>query len=459
MIYSSLLFIYGFFPLSLLIFYAVPKKYSEKVLFGLSAVYCGLSSLYFLVFMAVYIFLNYSMCRITEFLKEKESIAEVPLASMIILDVTAIFTFRAPYMKWYGDMIHAPDAFFPIGISFFTLSAIGTLIDVYSGKQKAERDFVRFSLYIMFFPRLIMGPLLRYSTFSRVLDKRNTGLTSIGKGIGIFAKGLAKKVIVADTLYMLYSAANMTNSSGTASLTAVLGIIAYLLCLYFNMSGFADMGNGIAECFGYHFPKSFNYPLFSRKISYFRGRWLTQVNFWFRKYAEKPITFVCKKKWLKMTVFVLISGMTGFWYTFSLNGFAAGFFIGTVILIESRFANINTLNVTGSAYTLVAALIWTIFLSTKNLADAFGYIPVLFGKYKIADSLSVYLLKEYCLIIVLSVFASTKIFSRLMKKAKKNKYTERAILILTPIVTLGLIAVCTVLMSADGSSEMMQFGF
>ncbi len=459
MAYSSLLFIYGFFPLSLLIFYAVPKKHSEKALLALSAVYCGITSLYFLIFMALYIFFNYSMCRITQFLKEKESIAEVPLASMIVLDITAIFTFRTPYMEWFGDMLHAPDAFFPIGISFFTLSAIGTLIDVYKGKHKAEKNIVRFSLYIMFFPRLIMGPLLRYSTFCKIMDKQNSGLSSIGKGIGIFVKGLAKKVIVADTLYMLYSAANRADTEKVTALTAFLGVLAYLLCLYFNMSGFADMGCGIAECFGIHFPRSFNYPLFSKKICYFRGRWLTQLNFWFRRYAEKPITFICRKKWLKMTVFAFVSGMVGFWYTFSFNGFTAGFFIGTAMLIESRFANRTTLNFTGIAYTAAASLIWAVFLSTSGLKDAFGCFSELFGRYGLADSLSIYLLRKYIPIIILSLFASTDLFGKLMKKAEKNKHTGKAVLIFTPAVILGLLAVCTVLISADGYSEMIQFRF
>ena len=459
MIYSSMLFVYGFFPLSLLIYYAVPKKYSEKVLLGLSAVFCGVMSLYFLIFMVFYILFNYSMCRIIEFLKKKKSIPEVPLASMIILDITVIFAFRTPYMEWFSDMIHAPDGFFPIGISFFTLSVIGTLIDVYKGKQKTEPDIVRFALYIVFFPKLIMGPVMRYSTFCKKIDKQQRGLSEIGTGVSIFVKGLAKKVIFADTLFMLYSAVNNTEGTRCTSLTALLGIAAYLFCLYFNMSGFADMGNGIAWCFGYRFPKSFCYPLFSKKVRLFMSRWLTQVNMWFRRYAEKPIASVCRKKWLKTAVFVLAWGITGFWYTFTLNGFAGGFFIGIVLLAEGRFAGQNNMKITGITYTFAVSMLWAVSLSCSSISSSFRYISALFGRNGLADSLSLYLFKSYIPVLILSVLFSVDIFGKLTKKIGAKKYFDTVFTLFTPIIVLGMLVLCTIFMSSDGVSEMMQFRF
>ncbi len=458
MIYSSLPFIYVFLPVSIFLFFVVPKKYSEYLMLALSAVFCGFLSLYLLFFMIVYIFLNFSMCRIIEYLKKNKTIAEVPLASMIVLDITALFSFRAPYMKWFADMIHAPEGVFPIGISFFTLSMIGTLIDVYKGKIKAERNIVRFALYIMFFPRLIMGPLLRYGSFVKIMDSSKRSPETLGEGLILFIKGLAKKVIAADSLYMLYSAAARIESGKLTSLTAFMGLMAYLLCLYFNLSGFADMGNGVSLCFGYKFPQSFSYPLFSRRVRIFMSRWLSQVNMWFRRYAVKPLMTVSRKKWVKSLIFIFVWSLIGFWYTFSLNGFAAGMFIGIVIIIESRLLNQNIMEITGIIWTFAVALIWTAFISGNGLGDSLKYIAAVFGRNGLADSQSIYFIKSYSLVICGALFASTDIVKRLVKKAEGKKIGN-VFSVFIPFLAVGVLLVCTALMSSDGGSEMLLIRF
>lgn len=266
MIYSSLLFIYGFFPLSLLIYYAAGRKLRNGVLLILSMIFCGLISLYFLAFMILYTAVNFAACGFIEKKRPDKAWPSVCFALAVIFDIAAVFIFRTDLFSGLKSLIHVPDGFFPVGISFFTLSAVGTLIDVYCGRLKAERNIVNFGLYIMFFPRLFMGPVLRYSSFAKMLKNRRDGLNEIGIGFTIFVKGLAKKIIAADSLYMLYTAVRSIDIGTMTALTAWIGITAYLLCLYFTLSGFADMGVGIAYCFGFKFPQSFNYPLFSTRI-------------------------------------------------------------------------------------------------------------------------------------------------------------------------------------------------
>ena len=177
MIYSSLLFIYGFLPVSLLLYYLTPKKLREIMLLILSIAFCGLVSLYFMIFILGFTVVNYLFTHLIGRARKNEKLAAVPLAAGIIIDLVALLAFRTEYVLWLRRLIRAPESFYPVGISFFALGAIGTLIDVYKGRIKADRCFTRYGLYIMFFPRLIMGPLLRYRVFTNILDNRCESLS------------------------------------------------------------------------------------------------------------------------------------------------------------------------------------------------------------------------------------------------------------------------------------------
>lgn len=454
--YSSLLYIYGFLPISLAVYYLIPKKHSEKALLGLSMLFCGFTSLYFLIFMAVYILLNYTMCRLTEYIKQKGSIAEIPLASMVILDITAIFAFRAPYMEWFRNTVHAPEIFYPLGISFFTLSAVGMLTDIYKGRQKAEKNLIRYALYIVFFPRLYMGPCMQYSEFSKILDRQKRGFAQTGTGLCIFVKGLVKKVIIADSLYLLYSAVNKIGHENLTALTTLLGMTAYILCLYFTMSGIADMGRGTAECFGYRFPDSFPYPLFRYRVRLFASRWLTGVTGWFRTYIRKPLTSSSRNPYIRLVFFVLAWGMLGFWFKFSITGFVAGMIIGLVISAEGYILKKGTLKITGVFCTLVATLLWGVFLSEDSISDALSMISALFGRYGFADSLTFYFIRAYILLLAIAVFFATPAAKKLIRKAERQK-TGIVISFIKPVLALAFLIICTAYISANQNADTVLF--
>lgn len=455
MIYSSLLFIYGFFPLSLLIYYASGKKFRSGVLLLLSMIFCGMISLYFLIFMILYTAVNFAACGFIEKRRKNKAAASIGFAFAVIFDIASVFIFRTDFFSGLKSLIHVPQGFFPVGISFFTLSAIGTLIDIYCGRLKAERSMVNFGLYIMFFPRLFMGPLLRYSSFSKMLQNRRDGLNEIGIGFTVFVKGLAKKIIVADSLYMLYSAVNNIQLETMTALTAWMGITAYLLCLYFTLSGFADMGVGIAYCFGFRFPQSFNYPLFSTKIRYFTTRWHIQVIQWFRRYITKPISSRFRSRIVKKLIFIAVWGLFGFWYTFSINGVVWGVIIGGAVTVENRFGNAKTLNITGIIYTFLAIIIASVFLAGENLTDSVKYLLVMLGGNRaFADSLSFYFIKSYIVILLVSVYASTSLFRNLMMRSGKT-WIRNSIVLISPVIVLAVMIICTVMISYSGSSDMV----
>lgn len=455
MLYSSLLFIYGFLPVSLLIYMITPENLKKNVLFILSMIFCTLNSLKFLVFMLVYIAVNYIAGMFIWVLREKKPLSAVPLFVGTAFDITMIFMFRTEIFSSLKNNLNIPDEFFPVGISFFTLSAVGYLIDIFRKRMRAERDFICFGLYIMMFPRIIMGPVIRYKTFKKMLKNRKSDLADIGMGFTIFVKGLVKKVIAADTMYMLYTAVKSVDIWKMPALNAWLGMTAYLLCLYFMLSGFADMGTGVGYCFGFRFPQSFNYPVFSTKIRTFAANWHVHIIYWFRRYFSKPLCELCRRRVYKKIIYILAWCMVGFWYRFDINGFLWGFFIGLSVLTENVLGRMKILKATGIIYTYAVTMICAVFLAGENISYSLNYLLAMLGGNRMfADSQTLYLLKYYIVLLLVCMYFSTSLFRNMLMRSGRTKL--RVLMeIVSPIITVVLLAVCTALISYSGSSGMI----
>lgn len=455
MIYSSLIFIYAFLPLSLLVYYLCPDTFREYALLFISLVYCVSWGTSYLIFMAIYAAMNYAGCLLIQKLRPKGRPATVTFAVCVLADIAAMFGFRSEFSLKFADMLGMPYGFFPIGISFFTLSAIGTLSDVYIGRVRSAGSFARFALYITYFPRLVMGPIVRYDSFGKLVANRKAGLASIGMGLSIFIKGLVKKVVAADILYMLYTAVKSTDIGHMSAMTAWLGVIAYILCLYFTFSGFADMGVGISRCFGIKLPPSLNYPLFSTKVRAFASNWNIQLTLWFRRYFFKPLASLRKDKFHKRVIFALAWIMIGLWYKFDLKGLVWGVISAAAILFENRFIQKKSHGFTGIFYTVIFAVIGGVFFLNDGFADSFEYLFTMFGRSGIlVDELSFYLLKSYIVLILAAVYASTSLFRNMIVRAEKTGMRS-VIDIITPVFMLVLLMLCTAFISYGGSSDMI----
>ncbi|MDE5569822.1 MAG: hypothetical protein K2I82_04115 [Ruminococcus sp.] len=457
MTYSSLLFIYGFFPLSLAVYFITPKKLKDISLFLLSMVFCGFFSLKFLFFMLIYTVVNYTSARLTYKLKWKESkygkFSSIPFAIGIIFNIISLLSFRMEMLAWIHKHFGFPEGFFPFGISLFTLSATGYLIDVYKGRIRAEINFIRLGLFIMMFTRLLMCPVVSYDNFLKICRKRKVRLSELGTGMEFFVKGLVKKIIVADTLFMLYSVIKSIDVRNLPVLTAWLGAVAYILCIYFTLSGISDMGIGISYCFGFRFPQSFNYPLFSSRIRHFSAKWHIQIIQWFRKYAVHPLHSVINSKYINGFTAVCVWTLLGFLYTFNLNGIIWGFLMGLAIIIEGKLKNIRMLKSTGIIYTFVVITILTVFLSCENISESFNYLRAMIGGNKvIVDSLTAYFLKSYIIILLVAIYTSTDLLRNMTARISRTRF-RFITAVFSPIVTIILFAVCTALISYTGSSE------
>lgn len=452
MIYSSLLFIYGFLPLALLIYYAFPIKYRKAVLLAESAVFCGMISLYYLGFMLVYAAVNYFSGIAVEKYRGRR-IAYLPAVIGIAIDFLTVVLFRSAWLSPLREKLHIPEFFFPIGISFLTLSAIGYIVDVKKGVIAAERDFSMIALYFMFFPRIFMGPVMHCRKFASLINSRKYSFSGIGAGLTIFVKGFAKKVILADNLFMLCMAVDKTELSELSAITAWIGAIAYVVALYFTMSGIADMGVGASMCFGIKMPQSFNYPIFSPRISYFSIRWLVQVKRWFSTYIIKPLYDLSTDRFYRVIVTVFVYGMIGYWYRLNINGIVFGFLFAAAVLIEKRFRDPKTMDITGSVYTAFLIVLLFVVFRGDSLTYSIKYLFAMFGGNRVLmDSVSVYLLRCYILVILFGIYASTDLFRNLIMRSGSKKI-RNAFIALSPLTTLVLLIVCTALISYSGISD------
>lgn len=452
MTYSSLLFIYGFLPVSLMVYRITPMNFKNLSLFLLSVVFCALNSLWFLGVMILYTVVNYSAGLFIGKFRHKKILSAVPLSLGIVFDFLLFFMFRTDLMCVFQEKFGIPDEFFPVGISFIMLTAVGYLVDIYRKCMKPEQSFIKFALYMMFFPKLFI--IIRYKTFYRMIDNRKADLLDMGAGFKILVKGFAKKVIAGDTMYMLYTAVKSIDIWKISAVNAWLGMTAYMLCIYFMLSGIIDMGMGIGYCFGFRFPQSFNYPVFSTKIRDFASNWHVQIIYWFRRYVSKPLGEFGKNRVYRKIIFIFSWCLIGLWYRFDINGLIFGFLIGLTVVLEKYIRKFRLLKVTGIIYTYVITIICMTFLSGKNITQSFNYLLVMLGGNKIfADSITLYLLKYYIVMLLICMYFATNLFKNLLMRSGRTRL-KNVISAVSPVITVILLVICTILVSYSGSSGM-----
>ncbi|MDE5583761.1 MAG: hypothetical protein K2J08_08650 [Ruminococcus sp.] len=453
MLYSSLIFIYGFFPPSLLIYRIFSEKLRKTVLFALSMIFCLLCSPEMLVFLIFFTFVNYVVGLFTGAFRRKKLLSTLCLFIGVAFDLVMFFTFRTEKFIFLKERLRIPDEIFPIYFSFITLSALGYLIDIYKKRIRAEGNFINFGLYIMMFSKFFI--VIRYSSFRKMLDGLSCDNSQMGKGLKIFVRGLVRKVIFADSLYMLYIAVKSINVLEMSVANAWLGMTAYVLCLYFTLSGLTEMSTGISCCFGMEFPPCFNYPVFSTKIRTFVSKWHIQVLQWFRRCLLKPLCDLSKNRLCHRLAYILTWCAIGTWYRTDVNGLIFGGLLGFFLMEEKFLCRLRLLKATGIIYTCMAILMFAVLISGDDISCSFRYILAMLGGNGVfADSMTLYLLRCYGVILMAGVFFSSMIFRNIAVRCGKTVAD-----IISPVLTVVFLAVCTALISGSGHSAVLILNF
>ncbi len=437
MVFSSILFLFAFLPVVLLLYMIVPKKIKNIVLL--------LASIFFYAWgEPIYVFLML-YCAVFNYvigLDISQNQKRNNLVFGIIINVFILFYFK--YAGFALSIFHLPSSSIalPIGISFYTFQNISYLIDVYKKKIKVQSNFFDYALYITMFPQLIAGPIVRYSDIEGKLKDRTVSINTLGLGAEIFVKGLAKKVLLANNIGSLATNIQTMSVANRSAMTAWLGAIAYTFQIYYDFSGYSDMAIGLGKMFGFDFKVNFNHPYLSKSLTEFWRRWHISLGDWFREYIYIPlggnrVSFV---KHIRNILVVWL--LTGLWHGASWNFILWGLYYGIILLLEKYvFANFFTKlpDVVLRIYTMVLIIIgWVLFMS-NTLGDAGAYLSSMFGGgHGIFDGTAFYYIKTYGIsLIICCLCAGNYLYSMFKKIASRRPIAAVAINVVLLLLSIS----------------------
>lgn len=350
----------------------------------------------------------------------------------------------------------------PIGISFYTFQILSYIIDVYRGNVKVQTNLPNFALYVTMFPQLIAGPIVQYADVDEQLASREVSRTKFGEGSMYFIRGLAKKVLLANTSGMIFTEVSGLAKGNIAVMTAWLGAFAYMFQIYFDFSGYSDMAIGLGKMFGFEFNMNFNYPYVSKSITEFWRRWHISLSSWFRDYVYIPLggNRVSKIKHIRNLLIVWF--LTGLWHGAAWNFVAWGLYYGVILIIEKYLLSpvLDRLpDVVRHIYSIVLVVIgWVLFFSS-SFGQAADYIRVMFGAgaHGFADRESMYLLTSNLILWLILIFGSTPLvhfrYEHMLRTKKWNTT------IINSVVYAALFIVCIAYLVTETYNPFLYFRF
>lgn len=349
----------------------------------------------------------------------------------------------------------------PIGISFYTFQSMSYTIDLYLRNIKVQKSFLNFASYVSLFPQIVAGPIVRYEDVANELESRTVNIAKISAGIGLFVKGLAKKVLLANNIGMVWTQIKAMDYSTISVATAWLGIIAFAFQIYFDFSGYSDMATGLGKMLGFEFPKNFDHPYISKSISEFWRRWHITLGSWFRSYVYIPLGGNRNGNFKTYRNLFITWALTGLWHGASWNFILWGLFFGVLIIIE-RLGFGKILEKLPSAvsmlYTFVMVLFGWVLFDTDTLADAGRYYAAMFGAGgSLVDSYARYTIASNAVMLVLCILISGGLGSRLISFCEeKNK---RASAVAGVAVKIGGLLICTAYLVGATYNPFLYFRF
>ena len=388
MTFNTILFLFTFLPISLIVYYVFPKRFRSIPLVLLSLVFYAWGNPTYLLLMAFSVLFNYVTGLQLDAYQQQERTtgAKAAMISAVVVNLLVL-----GFFKYYGFLIstinsitglslHAPDLPLPLGISFFTFSVLSYVFDVYRGRAEVQKNFLDFTLYVTFFPKVTSGPIVQYQDMAPQLRDRSMAPAKFGAGISLFLVGLGKKVLIADNLGATFSA--ISGLSAMSAGTAWLGMVLYSLQLYFDFSGYSDMAIGLAKCFGFDFAKNFDYPYLSTSISEFWRRWHISLGAWFRDYVYIPLGGNRCAKHRQLINLAVVWLLTGLWHGSAWNFVLWGVYHGIFVILEKFVLKDFLPKIPKALRVFITVLLvffgWVLFFS-PSLMSALHYYGQMFG--------------------------------------------------------------------------------
>ena len=432
MVFSSLVFLFVFLPVVLAVYFIIPKRFRNAFLFAADFVFYGWGEPILVVLMVVSVLVNWACGLALERFNAKQAVRKALFIASVVFDLGLLGFFK--YAGFISETlryilphsgIKVLEIPLPVGISFYTFQILSYTIDVYRGNADVQHSFLKFGTYISLFPQLIAGPIVRYTDIEHQLDERTVDFSRFSRGVKLFAVGLGKKVLLANSVGSLWDTLRDTRDIG--SFAKVIGLVAYSFQIYFDFCGYSDMARGLGEMFGFTFLKNFDYPYISRSITEFWRRWHISLGTWFREYVYIPLGGNRKGKTRTVINLLVVWLLTGIWHGAGINFILWGLYFGIILIVEKLFlydALQKAPKAVGHIYSIILIVFgWCLFYFSS---DAGGFtamsifIKSLFnGPFITHDGVS--LLISGLSILLLCTFFSTPLTKKIYNKIQSHK--------------------------------------
>ena len=459
MVFTDLIFLFCFLPISVLLTKQIRNiKLQNILLVVFSLLFYAWSNPIYVVLLILSILWNY----FTAF--ELEAQDDKKTKKILLIVSVAVNLFILGFYKYTGflmDILHIQSNLkiaLPVGLSFFTFSELSYIFDVYNGKSKPQKNIILFTLYVSFFGKISMGPIVSYHEMEDQLTNRTLSKAQYASGMVLFSKGLIKKVLLADQLSYVYSILQ----NNTSTLGVWLLAICYMLQIYFDFSGYSDMAIGLSRFFGFDFKPNFDHPYTATSVQDFWRKWHISLSQWFRDYLYIPLggNRVDKNTYIRNIFIVWFC--TGLWHGANWTFILWGLYYGCLLLLEKFFLREKLEKLPkpiSHIYTLLVVLIGWVFFMSPNITTAFTTLGKMIGigATTFANNQAKFMLKSYFILFILAILLSTKVYDRIQIFVY-NQYKMKAVYT-TWTIYIILIIVCIAFIVGGTYHSFLYFAF
>ena len=459
MVFTDLIFLFCFLPISVLLTKQIRNINLQNILLVVfSLLFYAWSNPIYVVLLILSILWNYFTAFELE-VQDDEKTKKVLLIVSVVVNLFILGFYK--YTGFLMDILHIQSNLkiaLPVGLSFFTFSELSYIFDVYNHKSKPQKNIILFTLYVSFFGKISMGPIVSYHEMEDQLIIRTLSKAQYASGIVLFSKGLIKKVLLADQLSYVYSILQ----NNTSTLGVWLLAICYMLQIYFDFSGYSDMAIGLSRFFGFDFLPNFDHPYTATSVQDFWRKWHISLSQWFRDYLYIPLggNRVDKNTYIRNIFIVWFC--TGLWHGANWTFILWGLYYGCLLLLEKFFLKEKLEKLPkpiSHIYTLLVVLIGWVFFMSPNITTAFSTLGkmISIGTTTFANNQAKFMLKSYFIVFVLAILLSTKVYDRIQIFVY-NQYKMKAVYT-TWTIYIILIIVCIAFIVGGTYHSFLYFAF
>ena len=461
MVFSTPIFLFLFLPAVLVLNYIIPKKYiaaKNVVLLIASLFFYAWGEPKNVLLMLLSIAVNYVCGLLLGRFDSDEKKRKVVLWVSVVFNLGLLFFFK--YFNFVTGGLF-PVIKLPIGISFFTFQIMSYTIDVYRRSVEPQKNLVKLALYISLFPQLIAGPIVRYIDVEKQLTYRECTAEKTARGMIRFSMGLAKKVIISNTVAAICD--GIFGSTNTVpAFTAWVGVICYALQIYFDFSGYSDMAIGMGHMLGFDFLENFNYPYVSCSVQEFWRRWHISLSSWFRDYLYIPLGGNRRGKVRTYINLIIVFACTGLWHGASFSFIVWGLWHGLFLVIERlgfKKALDKLPKFIGWIYTMLVVLVGWVFFRADTLSAAMKYLGEMFSfTGGVANGMAQFDNLSF-IITVIAIVLCTPVYQFLKGKLEKTEGGKKAAFVIGAVLATVLFILSVIFLTGSGYNPFIYFRF